>query len=460
MPSRVYGMGLIFTSIMLIGLPGILYSNFQASGLAGSFNLTCPNAYQGDFTCQNSEAVACQNATYSSACSLSGTSISFLNDQSPFTDLITGNILGFYHALTNPGTNTAPQQNAFQIAGLGTAGLFPGTCQAYYQGNATADSSYVLRSCTAVNPQGNNLTFTQAPVLQPAPNFPNRNAQPFYSLGISNSTEWPKTASAYLQSDMCNLLVTYNTFTGAFDDSLYGCQYYATSNHVTSYWYFATNINASSGGWTVRTYGGTRTPAYCAAHFGLNQTQCAPFHVPVTVQPEAWDVYDCYPQDNQNFSGGTTFHQDLGPGTPPGTAHFYNPLVVGPITPQCAQLLQSVHNYDRTNTPQNSTLQLGAGLGWVISILLFIIASGINFNMTGDVLATGGGLGMGANRQATKFAQVLGLGLVAFLPLYSEFSVWFTSGILPNGFDGPAGIVSIMSIILFFFGVVWVATQD
>jgi hypothetical protein len=449
-------MGLIFTAILFLTIPGILFNNFNSSGLNPGFSLTCPG--YPDVTCTNSAATGCQ--LDASSCTLQSNSISFLNQASPFTAIITGNWLAFIYALTNSGSNPNPE-SPFQITGLGTSNLYPGQCTAIYQGNATADSYYVIRNetdgtggCSAVNSQG--VPFTnpfQAPTLQPAPGSSYQVAIPIWYLGLTNGSEFPKTASAYIQSDSCNNILQTTSRVGSLANELLGCQWYSTINHKTTYWYYAVNINFTSN-WVNNSQGGSRTIGYCLQNFGLNQTQCPNITVPLTIQPESWDIYDCAFQIQ--FQGGTTYHQDLGT----GGVHFYNPNVMNPITPQCAALLASIDSYSRSNSPLSTTLAFGSIWLWIGGIILFIIGSGINFSISGDVFGTGGGMGAGVNRQGTKLAQVLGLALIGFTPLWSEFSSWFTSGILPNGFDGYTGITSILIAAMMFGGVFWQATQD
>jgi hypothetical protein len=448
MASRIYPMGLIFSSILILVLPGVMFNNFSASGLSPAFSLSC-GSYP-DVTCQNGNVTGCQAVP--GACTLQGSTISFLNQQSPWTDVLTGDVSGFISALTTRGQ--LPRETTFQVGAFGNQGIFPAACNAYYQGNMTADSYYVIRNCTAVNVNGTALPKSQTPVIQAGPNFPNQTAIHFYNLGVTNSTEWPETASAYLQSDACNLLFSFVLPNQSETAEMDGCQFYATHSDVTTYWYYTVSVNFT-GGWTSNTYGGTRTFAYCGAHFGLNQTQCPPpTGVPFIVQPEQWNVYDCGPQGGH--SGGASYHTDLGF----GGSHFYDPLAFGPITPQCSAMLTSIDQYNAKNSGQSSSWIGGSILLWVGSLIIFVVASGINFSFTGSIFATGGGAGIGSNRQATKFAQVLGLGLIVYIPLFSEFSTWFTSGILPNGFDGFTGITSILITAMIFGGIFWQATQD
>lgn len=97
--------------------------------------------------------------------------------------------------------------------------------------------------------------------------------------------------------------------------------------------------------------------------------------------------------------------------------------------------------------------------------LLLLLALGINIGVGGSIFATGGTTSVGSNPQGTKIAQTFGIGLLIFMPLYSEFDTWFTSGYLPAGLDGnlfnlgvgQIGIISIALIVMFFLGLYFIS---
>jgi hypothetical protein len=97
--AKIYPMGLIIAALLILVIPGILYNNFTSSGFNPSFALGNPitsvtttcNAYP-DVTCQNIYASGCQIKP--AQCTLSGTSITILNHNSPFTPLLSWNVFG------------------------------------------------------------------------------------------------------------------------------------------------------------------------------------------------------------------------------------------------------------------------------------------------------------------------------------------------------------------------------
>jgi hypothetical protein len=109
-------------------------------------------------------------------------------------------------------------------------------------------------------------------------------------------------------------------------------------------------------------------------------------------------------------------------------------------------------------TPHGSNFQAGfltPFLTMIVGLILFLVGLGINLTAGGTLFGSGTNLGAGVNEQGTRLAQMLGITLMAYVPLYSEFSSWFTSGILPNGLDGVLGVVGISITTCLFVGVIW-----
>ena len=106
----------------------------------------------------------------------------------------------------------------------------------------------------------------------------------------------------------------------------------------------------------------------------------------------------------------------------------------------------------------SSSISFGSILGFGLSLLgatvVLFIGLGINI---GAISAT-----LGSNPQGTKLAQTYGMGLLLFMPLYSEFSTWFSNGYLPAGldgniFNGQLGIVSVVLVVCMFLGLYFVS---
>lgn len=159
------------------------------------------------------------------------------------------------------------------------------------------------------------------------------------------------------------------------------------------------------------------------------------YHIQVFVQPENWDTQFC----TNSFFGLDTYYQSQ----------------------------QCINMETWFVTPQNSGLQAGfltPLLTIIVGLILFLIGCGINLQAGGSIFGNGSSLGAGVNAQGTRLAQVLGLTLVFYTPLYSEFSSWFTQGILPLGLDGNisaiatgSGIMAFIITGLLFVGVAWQA---
>lgn len=416
---------LIMTGIILLCLPGIVFNNMVASGYDVTPSLVCPG--YPDLTCQSNTPAACQDV--STQCQLSGTSVSFLNQKSPFTALFQGNIFGFFGALTSS-QSSGTQYNgdvADPIFGqgpfdaMGGNSYVTGMCTVYPIGASRLGlGDYNMTGCTQVSPaQNTNITSTQAL------NFTNYNpisAQATYNLALYQVYGFQKPTPFYS-----------NYTTGA--NMLVGCTWEGTYNFTTT----GTGSSATSTGWTW--YGcevsingwisppPTPTWAFMVAisnsihliNNGYNK-------IPVFIQPEQWNTGDCL-------------------------AYYSAPQTYSQWASQ--QCLTFENNVNPAITAGSSFGALTPVLSFLAGLVLFLIGLGINVQGSGTILGTGVSAGAGVNTQGTRLAQALGISLLVFSPLYSEFSTWFTSGILPNGLDGSAGIVSIITVALIFTGVFW-----
>lgn len=456
MASRLYPAGMIFSAIILLVLPGVIFNVFGASGLDPAFNLSCPG--YPNVTCQNSYASGCQADP--SQCTLQGTSISILNQNSPFTDLIHGQLGFFVSVLTGAGLGTFPSQSIWQVTPFGSSNLYSGECKLVYSnGEWTDNSSVVVHvpigyssvSCTQVNSNGVPVTQAQAFKLSPAPYYTNQTAVAFYNLAIGNASFYnSQPAMPYQQSANCIPMVGF-FFEGTNQNFIAGCQYYHTNNHITTYYYYAIETNVTAA-WTTHLYNGAEyTYKQCndGTYGEYSQTACPPIEAPVVIQPETWDVFNC--DQEMAFPQGTTYNETLS-----ASPYLTNPYATPPIIPQCNAVVQSISNF---TTASNASGLLGTIFLWLASIVLLIVSSGISFQSSGSIFATGVSVGAGVNSQGTRFAQVMGAALFVYVPMYSEFSSWFTSGILPNGLDGSLGVISLVISALLFGGVIWLATE-
>ncbi|MDE1824737.1 MAG: hypothetical protein KGH74_05605, partial [Candidatus Micrarchaeota archaeon] len=158
------------------------------------------------------------------------------------------------------------------------------------------------------------------------------------------------------------------------------------------------------------------------------------WHIQANIQTEQWDSEECLP-----IVPSDVIHQ----------------------SPQCAQWFSNYKAQVQAGSG-GSPVSFGAFtpiVTFLIGVIFFFMGLGINFTMGGSILGSGTTFGAGSNRQGTKLFQVLGLGLLVWSIFYSEFATWFTSSLLPYGFDGPTGIISVLLTGLFFFGVYeWATT--
>lgn len=105
---------------------------------------------------------------------------------------------------------------------------------------------------------------------------------------------------------------------------------------------------------------------------------------------------------------------------------------------------------DMFGTSSSPGMHWATFLGFVIGIILFVMSFGVGFN-AGAISET---IGFSSNSQGTKFAQAVGLGLMVWSPIYSEFSGWFSNTMLGWG---VGTIIGTILTALYFMGVIWLA---
>lgn len=410
----------MFVAIGLLCGPGILYNNLNNNGLVVSQSATLTCDQTGLLICQTSGSVGCQ--ANSAFCNLSGSSISFLNGNSPFTALLNGQIFNLFNSYTGAGQQHGP----FDLLGGGPYTrancLFtPGVV-----GNRHLTDWNLIGTCTQMNPDGSNVTSSQATV------FTNYNTLAFGST---------KTMKLISQA---------NTSSGGDIDHVY--QWLAQVNYTspggtTGYTFYGLDFFSPVGG-------GCCTNAQLATKAMWGFIVAVPFeagvipagntHQTVYVQNEPFSGFECIAANQNAANSGVSLYTSQG----------------------CTQFLQNLKiGSSASCTPSGNTITCassGGGSSFVFGfltpimlflagIILFLIGLGIQFNWGGTLLGTGTQFGTGTNPQGTKLAQVMGLGLVVWTFLFSQFSTWFTSGLLPLGLDGTFGIVSIFITGAFFF---------
>lgn len=160
-------------------------------------------------------------------------------------------------------------------------------------------------------------------------------------------------------------------------------------------------------------------------------------HFTAFVQPVPWEAYFC------------------------GLAGYQPSLYQAYASPQCTNFFNSLNRW--TVDAAGNTFDggvLAPLITFVLGMALLLLGLGINFRVNGSFFGSGAGVGVGSNRQGTKLAQTLGIALLVWSPLYSEFSFWFGSSVLPNGLGGSLGVIGFSLTAMFFGGAFWQATQD
>lgn len=418
------GMGMIILALGILVLPGILYNQYTASGLIVSNNpssqpaLVCPGsgstyANTLDTTCQGAAVVGCQRAA--SQCTLNGSSIQFLNANSPFTKLIQGNVLGMFSNLQGP-TNGA--QSGAQTTPLFGQSHYPfdviGSSQSYIavdcgigspgaMGTSDQKHAAIPGQCTQVS--SDNLNVTEAQAIT----WTNWNTQ---FSGITKTLQFYHLANATYPGT-CDYIaqINYTLLTNGPGYTYYGCSIGHPNQHSNA---------ANNPLWSYM----------LAIPLSYGQISKAYHHSILFAQVENWDTPLCLP------------NTDMGTFASQGCNNFISAFQGVPI--------------GQTTGGNNSFVPSAAGgiiAGFLLGLFLIIAGLGLQFGL-------GAGVSVGINRQGSKFAQAAGIGLLIYTPMFSEFSTWFTSGGLPYGIDGGLGIVSIAIAALFFFGVYRLAVSE
>jgi hypothetical protein len=421
-------MVIVVIAMMFLIIPGLLYNNFSASGLTPNQVLgtagVCGTFGPGvpiDVTCQGTVNAGCQAA--SSQCTLNGVSISFLNQASPFTQIIQGNPFQLFNLLTSNGNqNRGPFDanggGAYYTADCYVVGIVAGAGR-----NITTNTfASHINACTQTNADGSNMTkYVSGSTAFQTFTWGDWN---FNQLGTSQVS----VPFFHIWNNATYALTCYNqgywflTNQASIGYSIEGCDYYKGAGYSPP---ASPSVN----------------PVYsfliavpCNLGVGACKAQTFPTgntHMEIFVQPEQWDTQFC----TNAFTVATQ-----------NQATWYG-------SQQCVNLqtwLTSPHG--------GATFNLGFFtplLTILLGLVLFLIGLGINVQGGGSVFGNGTQFGVGTNVQGTRLAQALGIGLIVWSPMYSEFSSWFTSGVLPYGLDGTTGVIGVALTGMFFFGLYW-----
>jgi hypothetical protein len=130
------------------------------------------------------------------------------------------------------------------------------------------------------------------------------------------------------------------------------------------------------------------------------------------------------------------------------TGFYFNDTLSGKIcqpngTSECFDFQFGTVTYATTAPNFGNAFEF---LGFLIGIILLVLALGVGFQ--GEVLGTG--FRIQPNSQGSKLTGALGLGLILWIPFYSEFSSWISL----FGFGVDTIITAILTGI-FFVGIYW-----
>jgi hypothetical protein len=161
---QTQGIVLMVTTLGILVLPGIVINNLQNNGLINTSQaMTCTTS--GGGTCVLSAPVGCSVSTTN--CQLQGSSISFLNACSPFTNILTQNFAGFVNSFftnCNQGTTQTINQNNLVESTINTTVTFSSCTR-----NTGGSLAYVYAwNCSTANPSLSSITL---PVLFSCPSW-------------------------------------------------------------------------------------------------------------------------------------------------------------------------------------------------------------------------------------------------------------------------------------------------
>lgn len=400
--KQLQGAVLMVSMLGILVVPGVIFNNLQNNGLIqppganGVYPMTCTSLDGG--TCVLKAQVGCSAA--SSYCSLSGQTISFLNACSPFTAFVTFNFAAFVQSFfSNCGSPS--QQNLTSVSASGTTPVATGTwtissCQIFgYSGSSPPYPTTAITFATY-------FCYASSPVI------------PSQSGNVGTGGSWYVTMTIGGSNSYC-LTGSWN---GVIGNSTAGTT--------------PTSTNVCIQGWVL--------PSGCTT------ASC-----PLTYDTSCSGLYSaggqCVTYVSEN--SGCLVYGDYG-----GASPIY--LIK---TFDCTNLASGAQPPPPGSTSSPfffTNFNLSALLSFALtifgSILVIFLSLGLGFSIGGQVIASGGTLGFTNNPQGTKMAQTFGFAALIWLPLWSEFNTWFSSGYLPFGLDGIVGVVGVVLVAGFFIG--------
>lgn len=110
--------------------------------------------------------------------------------------------------------------------------------------------------------------------------------------------------------------------------------------------------------------------------------------------------------------------------------------------------LNNVSTEVQSNNQPNRMANAFGFLGFIFGIVLLVLSLGVG----GGVQAIASGFNVQVSDQGARLAQVLGIGLTTWIPMFSEFGGWLTTSGLALGLGT---ILSLVLTIIYFYGLWW-----
>jgi hypothetical protein len=397
---------IIMSIFVLIGV-GSLTNSMSASGM---INLSTPpsapaaqcnatdylNCYYG---LQYGIPTGCNQN--SSNCKIGGPSgiASIINPQSPFTDLFEGNI----GALTKSLSGQTAQHGPFDPLGGG-----PYVKVLIQLGPFSGDDLTTWQIASVTQVGNDNSVLPKNATVSWANWNTNLAGGTYYTnlyqlSGTCSGFCAPPLVCKWMGQQNFSSIISFLQGTSLGGFTYYGCQVQFQVNPPSSavgWWSFMVSIPNS--------IGAQKPGNYVVAY----------------AQTESWDTYHC----DIVYYGEANFQE-----------FFSN---------QCLNYANNI-----VNPPSQGFPFIGPILGMVMGAVLFIIGMGLNFRFGGSLFGSGTTVGAGVNTQGSRMAQALGLFLLVWSPLYSEFGAWLSSGLM--GSTGMSVFLTFIILGLGFFGVFW-----
>jgi hypothetical protein len=413
---------IIMAIFILVGL-GMITNAMGASGLIDLNQSTTPvpHCTIANYTnCPVDGPTGC-NTGDGTNCMIGGSGglDSLFNPTSPFTALLTGNFGVFLSDLS-------PKSTTYTTEPFATFGGVSYDATLTVGGADASDGNVTLG---LVNPIGLGIVWPHISGF--SSNYPN--LQQFNSK--HNLIQQIDSTGGILNStNGAVALINTNGVTGYLDNVTTYCLGMGASPGITSLsgtspGYFYYGCSASIGSYPHE------GQVYYILAFSGDVSSC--WNAGVCLNGFQIGVNIWFPQTDFHTSGNYLNTQDCS--TFMGTAHQ-------PQDCNTAYL-------DISTTAVSGTSYSVAGLGYVFGMI-----AGIILLLIGLGLGIGGGgltfnFDFTPNDQGTRLAQALGLALVVWLPLNSEFGAWMSSALLIS--SGLAIIVAFIVNGMLFFGVFW-----